>query len=160
MIKLLENIISKLPKGTLVSIVIILGFYVAKLWFNDYKESQKENKKYQVAIINDIKSSDSLNQIRYFELNNQIKIVEKNVNKNVDSIRFDLSITNQKLDIIKKEQNQEVIKRLNDIDDMYKNFRILKQEESFKPIEPIFKQNLIVELPVKKKLNSRNQKTI
>ena len=148
MTELIQKILSKLPKHTLVILVMFLTGALAKYWYTDYKEGQIELQSKMIEQLESIKS-----------LQNELSDEVAQSNSDTD-LKF-REITNQ---LIRIGGRQEiVIKALPEIktqieqyDNIYNRIRESQRgDEGMRPMDPK-KSELYADVDsVKKKLNEK-----
>lgn len=109
---LLIKILSLFNKATLATIVAIMGIYIAKIWYGDYKESQKRVIDKQEHIIKLITEKDK-NRIS----SDSMIIIR------LDTISDRQVLDGMKIDELKKAQDETVKRRLDDIESTYKQMK-------------------------------------
>ena len=130
------NILNKLPKGTLVSLVLVMGI----IFINDTIEKYNTKQDETSVAINEIKNG--INQLTTY------------TKKGIDSLHTEISyvkIENKKLadkfTVYSNNSNKEIQKQVTAIDELYKKAIEISQirNTSFEYIEPI-KQLIPVEV--------------
>ena len=118
--EILTKLLSKLPKGILVTLVISLGLIVARYWFNDYKNGQQQ-------ILNAVTEQGQ-------KTDKRLEVIESNlstVKADVSIIKNDQVIQNMQIDTITSTLNADKQNTLHLIKTIYQ----LKNEVKPEPKE-------------------------
>jgi len=148
--ELLTQLLKSLPKQTLITLVILLGF----LWANDRVKKNAEKQDITINSINEVKS-----EMRdgFKGVDNRFNVVETSISNLNTGLSEQKSVTkviiDQSSEAVKQaaRQTQEIYDQMKR-DQSPQDRRISDSESYIEPIEPIEKELQVYVEPIKKKL--------